>query len=508
MDSRPPLLKTANLSKSYPGVQALSQVDLELRSGEVHAIVGENGAGKSTLGRILCGLDRQDAGTMMLRGHRYAPSSKADSEAAGIRMVMQELNLIRTLSVAENIFLNRMPSALGVVRRRELHRLAAKVMARVGLAGLDPATPIQNLSVGKQQMVEIASGLSQRCDLLILDEPTAALTDAEIGLLFDQVRRLKADGVCIVYISHRMEEICRIGDRVTVLRDGRVIATRRTDEVTLDEIIRMMVGRAVGDVHRSGGPAAGDVVLRAERLCRAKAVRDVSFELRRGEILGFAGLMGSGRSETMRLIFGADRPDSGKIYVYGASRAARIRSPRHAVRRGIALLTEDRKQHGLLLPLSVAQNVTLSSMATVSRLGWISAKREGAAAGAMVDALSIRCHSPHQAVETLSGGNQQKVVLARWLYRDCDILIFDEPTRGIDVGAKFDIYTLLMKLAEQGKAIIVVSSDMLELLAICDRIAVMSAGKLTATFARGRWSQDEIMAAALSEYAGAARKGA
>ena len=507
MDSRPPLLKTANLSKSYPGVQALSHVDLELRRGEVHAIVGENGAGKSTLGRILCGLDRQDAGTMTLRGRPYAPSGKADAEAAGIRMVMQELNLIRTLSVAENIFLNRMPSVLGVVRRRQLRRRAAKVMARVGLAGLDPTTQIGDLSVGKQQMVEIASGLSQRCDLLILDEPTAALTDAEIDLLFDQVRRLKADGVCVVYISHRMEEIRRIGDRVTVLRDGRVIATRRTDEVTLDEIIRMMVGREVGDVHRAAGPAAGEVVLRAERLCRAEAVRDVSFELRRGEILGFAGLMGSGRSETMRLIFGADRPDSGKIYVYGAARAARIRSPRHAVRRGIALLTEDRKQHGLLRPLSVAQNVTLSSMGTVSRLGWISARREGAAAGAMVDALSIRCHSPHQAVETLSGGNQQKVVLARWLYRDCDILIFDEPTRGIDVGAKFDIYTLLMKLTGQGKAIIVVSSDMLELLAICDRIAVMSAGKLTATFARGRWSQDKIMAAALSEYAGAAGKG-
>jgi ribose transport system ATP-binding protein len=341
----------------------------------------------------------------------------------------------------------------------------------------------------------------------VLDEPTASLTDAETELLFEQMRGLCAQGVGIVYISHRMEEIRRIGDRVTVLRDGRVIATRRTDEVTLDEIIRMMVGRAVGRVHRSGGPATGEVVLRAERLCRGKAVRDVSFELRRGEILGFAGLMGSGRSETMRLIFGADRPDSGKIYLYGAGRAVRIRSPRHAVRRGIALLTEDRKQQGLLLPLSVAQNVTLPSLATVSRLGWISARREGAAAGAMVDALSIRCHSPHQPVETLSGGNQQKVVLARWLYRDCNILIFDEPTRGIDVGAKFDIYTLLMKLAGQGKAIIVVSSDMLELLAICDRIAVMSAGKLTATFVRGRWTQDKIMAAALSEYAGAAGKG-
>jgi len=502
------LLTIANLSKSYPGVQALSHVDLELREGEIHALVGENGAGKSTLAKILSGLDRPDTGAMTLRGRPYAPARRADAEDAGIRMVMQELNLIPTLNVAENIFLNRMPRRLGLIRRRRLHRAAAAVMARVGLAGVDPTTPIGDLTVGKQQMVEIAAGLAQRCDLLILDEPTAALTDAEIDLLFQQVRRLKAEGVSIVYISHRMEEIRRIGDRVTVLRDGQVIGTRPTGEVTLDEIIHMMVGREVGEVHRTAGPAAGDVALRVEGLRRGEAVRDVSFELRRGEILGFAGLMGSGRSETMRLIFGADRPDAGKIYLYGNARPARIRSPRAAVRRGIALLTEDRKQQGLLLPLSVGRNVTLSSMGSVSSLGCISSRRESAAAGAMVDALSIRCHSPHQPVQTLSGGNQQKVVLARWLYRDCDILIFDEPTRGIDVGAKFDIYTLLMGLAEQGKAIVVVSSDMLELLAICDRIAVMSAGKLAATFPRGKWTQDKIMAAALSEYAGAESKGA
>ena len=506
MDSRPPLLKMTNLSKSYPGVQALSHVDLELRKGEIHALVGENGAGKSTLGLIICGLGRSDAGTMTLRSRPYAPSTRAEAEAAGIRMVMQELNLIPTLSVAENIFLNRMPSVLGVVRRRRLHEDAANIMARVGLAGLDPATPVGDLGVGTRQMVEIAAGLSRRCDLLILDEPTAALTDAEIELLFDQVRRLKGEGVCIVYISHRMEEIRRIGDRVTVLRDGRVIGTRWTDEVTLDEIIRMMVGRTIGDVHRSGRPAAGEVVLRVRGLRRAETVRDVSFELRRGEILGFAGLTGSGRSETMRSIFGADQPDSGEIYLYGSPRPVRIGSPRDAVRRGIALLTEDRKRQGLLLPLSVGQNVTLSSMGRVSRLGWIRPRRERAAAAGLIGALSIRCHSPHQPVQTLSGGNQQKVVLARWLYRDCDILIFDEPTRGIDVGTKFEIHTLLMKLAGQGKAIIVVSSDMLELLAICDRIAVMSAGKLAATFGRGRWTLDKIMAAALSEHAGAKSK--
>ena len=508
MDSDPPLLKIANISKSYPGVQALSDVDLDLRRGEVHALVGENGAGKSTLAKVLCGLDRPDTGAMALHGRAYRPARRTDAEAAGIRIVMQELNLIPTLSVAENIFFNRMPHTLGVVRRGQLHREAVAIMAQVGLAGVAPTTPIGDLTVGKRQMVEIAAGLAQWCDLLILDEPTAALTDAETELLFEQVRRLKAEGVCVVYISHRMEEIRRIGDRVTVLRDGRVIDTRATDEVTLDEIIHMMVGREVGEVHWTAGPAAGEVALRVEHLRRGKAVRDVSFALRRGEILGFAGLMGSGRSETMRLIFGADRPDAGEIYLYGAARPVRIRSPRDAVRRGIALLTEDRKQQGLLLPLPVAQNVTLSSMGSVSSLGCISPRSETAAAEAMVDALSIRCHSPGQLVETLSGGNQQKVVLARWLYRNCDILIFDEPTRGIDVGAKFDIYTLLMGLADQGKAILVVSSDMLELLAICDRIAVMSAGKLAATFARGEWTQDEIMAAALSEYAGAESKGA
>jgi len=504
----PVLLTIANISKSYPGVRALSDVDLELRAGEVHALVGENGAGKSTLAKILCGIDHADTGAMTLRERPYRPARRVDAEAAGIRMVMQELNLIPTLNVAENIFLTRMPRKAGVVRRRRLHREAAAIMAEVGLAGVRATTTVADLTVGKRQMVEIAAGLAQRCDLLILDEPTAALTDAEIDLLFEQVRRLRAEGVCVIYISHRMEEIQRIGDRVTVLRDGQVIGTRATADVTLDEIIHMMVGREVGEVHRTADAATGDVALRAEGLCRDEMVRDVSFELRRGEILGFAGLMGSGRSETMRLIFGADRPDAGSVYLYGSSRPARIRSPRDAVRQGIALLTEDRKQQGLLLPLPIVQNVTLSSMDGVSRFGCISSRSENVAAGAMVDALSIRCHSPRQLVETLSGGNQQKVVLARWLYRDCDILIFDEPTRGIDVGAKFDIYTLLMKLAGQGKAILVVSSDMLELLAICDRIAVMSAGKLAATFARDEWTQDKIMAAALSEYAGAESKGA
>jgi ribose transport system ATP-binding protein len=508
VDSRSPLLRIADLSKAYPGVQALRGVGLDVRAGEVHALVGENGAGKSTLGRIICGLDRPDAGAMTLRGRAYAPARRADAEAAGVRMVMQELNLIPTLSIAENIFLNRLPRTAGVVRRGRLRKDAAKIMAQVGLGGLRPDTPVGDLGVGRQQMVEIAAGLSQRCEVLILDEPTAALTDAETDLLFDRIRRLRDDGVCVVYISHRMEEIRRIGDRVTVLRDGEVIGTRPTGAVSLGQIIRMMVGRAVGEVHRTGRPAQGAVVLRAVGLSRGRAVRDVSFDLRRGEILGFAGLMGSGRTETMRLIFGADRADAGRIHLYGRRRPSRIRSPRDAVRRGIALLTEDRKQQGLLLPMSVGENVTLSDLARVSRLGCVLPAAQRAAADEQIAALSIRCRSAQQTVETLSGGNQQKVVLARWLFRDCGVLIFDEPTRGIDVGAKFEIYRLLMALAGRGKGIIVVSSDLLELLAICDRIAVMSSGRLAAVFRRGEWTQDKIMAAALSAHTAAAASGA
>ncbi len=496
------VFRACDIDKSFPGVQALWAVDFDLRAGEVHALVGENGAGKSTLMSIIAGVQKPDSGQMCLYEQQYEPNGRADAEAHGIRMVMQELHLISNLSVAENIFIEKLPNRFGIIDYDKLNGAAREIMKQVGLGDIDPDVPVRLLGVGQQQMVEIAAGLSRRCRILVLDEPTASLTDREIELLFTQIRKLKAEGVGIIYISHRIEEVIRIADRVTVLRDGKVISTNPTSELSVSDIIRMMVGRDLEHEQLRHGSKVGQVALRVVGLTRGRKVRDVSFEVRRGEILGVAGLMGSGRTETMRAVFGADRPDSGEIYLYGASKPVRIRSPRDAVRNGIALLTEDRKEQGLLSALAVRVNISLTRLRDVSRFGWMDISKERAVAGKYIDALSVRCSSVEQAVGELSGGNQQKVVIAKWLYRDCDVLIFDEPTRGIDVGTKFEIYHMLAELAEKGKAVIVVSSDTKELMAVCDRIMVMSAGRVAATFDRGEWSQEKIMAAAFSEYVG------
>jgi len=498
MAASPSVLSLRGIGKSYAG-PVLSEVDLDLRAGEVHALVGENGAGKSTLCRIIAGLARADDGSMTLRGQDYLPRNKGDAEHRGIRMVLQELHLIGTLTVAENLFLNRLPHRGGWIDYSRLHRDAAELLARVGLDAIDPAVPAGQLGIGHQQMIEIAAGISLRCEVLILDEPTAALTDQEIENLFRLIAEIKAAGTSILYISHRMEEIRQISDRISVLRDGRLVKTRETADFPLDEIVRLMVGRDVGETLRVSPDSTGETALKVEGLRAGTAVRGVSFEARRGEILGFAGLMGSGRTETMRAIFGADLREAGEIWLFG--KPASIRSPREAVRRGMALLTENRKEQGLLLPLTVRANITLSRLGVVSKaLGWIKRGREAAEASAWADKLSVRCTSIEQPASELSGGNQQKIIMARWLFRDCDILIFDEPTRGIDVGAKFEIYQLLSRLADQGKAVIMVSSDLRELMGLCDRIAVMSAGRIAGIYRRGEWTQDKIMNSALSGY--------
>jgi len=494
------ILVTTGIAKTYPGVQALRGVDFELHAGEVHALVGENGAGKSTLTRIIAGVETADTGQMLLAGQTYQPASRIDAEAHGVRMVMQELNLVGTLTVAENIFIERLPSRLGFINYRRLHDAAYEAMAKVGLTDIDPATPVKSLGVGRQQMVEIAAGLSRRCRILALDEPTASLTDSEVELLFAQIRRLRAEGVGIIYISHRIEEVLRIADRVTVLRDGKVVGTLATDAIGPEAVIRMMVGRDLGRECLAPAGGRGSVALRVVGLTRGERVRDVSFEAYRGEILGVAGLMGSGRTETMRALFGADPPEAGEVYLYGRDEPARIRRPQDAVRQGIALLTEDRKEQGLFLSLPVRANISITRLKALSRLGWIDAARERQVARDYAESMGIRCWSVEQTVGQLSGGNQQKVVIAKWLYRDCDILIFDEPTRGIDVGAKFEIYRMLADLATRGKAILFISSDLKELMAICNRILVMSAGRVAGTFARDDWSEERIMAAAFSEY--------
>jgi ribose transport system ATP-binding protein len=500
-DSAEPILQARSISKSYPAVRALADVDFDLRAGEVHALVGENGAGKSTLARIIAGVTEQDAGEMKLNGRPYIAESRSDAEKHGVRMVMQELNLIGSLSVAENIYIEKLPSRFGLVDYGKLNEAASRIMEQVGLDDVDPGTPVRLLAVGQQQMVEIAAGLSRQCRILALDEPTASLTDKEIELLFYQIKRLKAERVGVIYISHRIEEVIKIADRVTVLRDGRLISSRPTSELAADDIIRMMVGRDLEQARLRRGGRAGPVALRVEGLNLRDKVRDVSFEVRRGEILGVAGLMGSGRTETMRAIFGADRAESGRVYLSGEAKPARIDSPRDAVRSGIALLTEDRKEQGLLLPLSIRRNISLVRLNDLSRFGWMEEAKERSVAERHAEALSIRCSSTGQKAGQLSGGNQQKVVIAKWLYRDCDVLIFDEPTKGIDVGAKFEVYAMLGKLADEGKAIIFVSSELKELMAVCDRIIVFSAGTVAGSFTRDSWSREKIMAAALSEYA-------
>lgn len=494
------LLEIRGLGKTY-ATPVLDGIDVDLHAGEVHALVGENGAGKSTFSRILAGHTQPDRGSLRLGGEPYAPRNKADGEAGGVHMVMQELNLIGTLSIAENIFLDHLPHRGGWIDFTRLHREAREVLARIGMEDLDPRQPVEQLGVGQQQMVEIAASLWRRCRVLILDEPTAALTQPEVERLFEQVRKLRAEGVAILYISHRLEEIRQLADRIGVLRDGRLVATRPAAEVSLDEIVRLMVGRELGAETFPGGRPRGPLALEVRHLRRGDAVRDVSFSAYRGEILGFAGLMGSGRTETMRLIFGADPLEGGSVHLHGSETPADLSSPRDAVRQGLALLTEDRKAQGLFLSLGIRENLTINALDRLSgALGWLSRGPERGVAAEWIEKLKIRCQSGDQGIAQLSGGNQQKVIVGRWLYRDCDILIFDEPTRGVDVGARFEIYRLLGELAAQGKAILVVSSDLNELLSICDRIAVMSAGRLAATFARGEWTQDKIMTAALSGY--------
>lgn len=491
--------QACRMSKSFPGVKALSDVDLTLKRGEVHALVGENGAGKSTLVKIIAGIQPPDSGQMAINGTNFTPSGRKDAESSGVRIVMQELNLINNLTVAENIFLEKLPSTFGFVNYSKLNAAVKELTQQVGLS-VDPNTQISQLGVGQQQMVEIAAGLSQNCDILILDEPTASLTATETELLFAQIERLKTRGVSIIYISHHLDEIMRISDSVTILRDGKLVSTNATSDQRVGEIVKKMVGRDIEHSTVRQETIPGELALRVEGLTRGNKVRNVSFRLHQSEILGIAGLMGSGRTETIRLIFGADKTDSGNIYLYNSNTPANIKSPAQAVKNGIALITEDRKEQGLLLPLSISRNISIIKLYQLSSFGLVSSPREKQMAADFIDKLSVKTSSTEQVVANLSGGNQQKIVIAKWLSKDCSIIIFDEPTRGIDVGAKFEIYQMLDSLAKQGKAIIVVSSDLKELMAISDRIAVMSDGKMTAEFSSNEWTEEKIAAAAFSEY--------
>ncbi|MGM3275887.1 sugar ABC transporter ATP-binding protein [Ralstonia sp. 24A2] len=502
-EPRLPLLRASAISKHY-AAPVLREIDLDVHAGEVLALTGENGAGKSTLSKILCGLETATSGSMTLVGTVYAPASRSAAEALGVRMVLQELSMVPTLTVAENLFLGQLPRRLGFVDRPTLRRQAEQALARVGL-DLDPWTPVSTLGIGHRQMIEIARALASACRMLILDEPTAMLSAHESATLFARIDALRREGVAILYISHRLDELARIADRIVVLRDGKLITDAPAATVTQDALIQAMVGRDVtasakGErTARAPWPGDGSPALRVTDLTRTPAVRDVSFAVAPGEIFGIAGLVGAGRTELLRLIFGADRADAGTIEVGSPLKTVRIHSPGDAVRQGISLLTEDRKDEGLMLGLPIATNIALGNMPGVTKRGWLQPARERALAERHIGALRIRCAGPEQPVGELSGGNQQKVAIARWLERDTPVLLFDEPTRGVDVGAKFDIYALLDALAARGKALIVVSSDLRELMQLCDRIGVMRAGRLTHIFQRGGWSQDALLAAAFGE---------
>ncbi len=495
------LLQTSGLTKRYGSVTVLSDVSLKVRAGEIHALLGANGAGKSTLCQIISGLVSSSGGTMQIDGARYCPSNKQDAEAVGIEIVQQELNLIGTLTVAENLFLTRLPSRVGVLRSSELHSEARRVLDRFGLPDVRTFAPVESLGVGQQQMVEIATALARECRLLILDEPTAALSKQESQQLFAHLRGLRDHGVGIIYISHRLDEVSAIADRVTVLKDGKFIATRDTDSITTDDMVNLMSGDETATVtatHKSY--RRDEIALSVRRLVNSR-VRHVSFDVRRGERLGITGLVGSGRTELLRAIFGADAVASGEIHLPGFSRHRRFSHPHDAVAAGLAMVTEDRKQNGLLLTQSITTNTTMSSLQSrFSRSGLLLQQRERDATMQKVAELKIRCESIDQSVGTLSGGNQQKVAVAKWLTRDADVFLFDEPTRGIDVAARQRIYRLLESLASDGKACVIVSSDLEELLETCDAIAVMCEGRLVQTFQRNQFSREKILQASFSEY--------
>jgi ribose transport system ATP-binding protein len=487
-----PLLRVIGASKSFPGVKALDDVQFDLRHGEVHALVGENGAGKSTLMKLLSGIDQPDAGEFFLDGTQYTPSSPRHAQELGISVIHQELNLMPDLTVAQNIFIGREPRAGGIfLSDRTLNRRTRELIARLGLP-LDPTDLVADLTVARQQMVEIAKALSFNARVLVMDEPTAALNEAEVNTLFGLIRQFVTPATGVVYISHRMHELSQISDRITVLRDGRYVGTLGTASSSIPQVISLMVGREIKGEQRPRSHHLGDSVLSITGLRTKALLRDVSFDVRAGEILGFAGLMGAGRTEVARAVVGADRKDGGTVVVHG--REVSIRNPAEAAKVGIGYLSEDRKRYGTLLGRSVRDNIVLASMSSFTNgLGFLQERKMRRTAGDYVAKLRIRTPSVAQLVKNLSGGNQQKTVVAKWLVRDCDILIFDEPTRGIDVGAKDEIYQLLDELAAEGKAIIMISSELPEVLRMSHRIVVMCQGRITAILDNAEATQENIM---------------
>lgn len=495
----PVLLQMAGISKSFPGVQALQNVDFSVNAGECVALVGENGAGKSTLMKILSGVYAQDEGSIAINGQPVVPRNPHHAQQLGVSIIYQEFNLFPNMSIEENIFIGREPNRTGFVDRSQMREAAIGFLNQVGV-DLDPRAMVRDLSVAQQQMVEIAKALSYNARIVIMDEPTSALTDIEVRALFKIIRSLKEQGLGIVFVSHRLEEVFEICDRITVLRDGRNAGELLTAASTPDQVVRMMVGREMTDLYQKGASTATDrVVLEVRNLSRrgtqqddAKVVLDgVSLDVRAGEIVGLAGLVGSGRTEVARAIFGADPFDSGEIYLDGER--IYVKSPADAIRRGIALAPEDRKLQALVLALAIRENIALPNLGRLSKLGFVRRREERNLANQYIEALSVRTPSMEQKVINLSGGNQQKVVLAKWLALNPNVLIVDEPTRGIDIGAKAEVHSLLSRLAEQGVAVLMISSELPEILGMSDRIYVMREGKMTGVIDRADATEERVM---------------
>ncbi len=490
----PILLQVSGLRKAFPGVQAIAHGSLQLKAGEIHALVGENGAGKSTLIKILTGVHTPDEGTIAVDGVKRHFASPIDAHRAGIVAIYQEFTLVPSLSITANLFLGREQTRWGAIQSGSESLKANEILKRIGLT-LHPDTRVSSLSVSEQQLVEIARALLVDARILVMDEPTAALTPREVKNLFVILRQLTAQGIGILFISHRLDEVLEIADRITVMRDGVTVSTNDAAGMSRRTLIELMVGRSLDDEFPRGAATPGAIRLQVTSLSSGK-VKDISFTARAGEIIGFAGLMGAGRTEMARLIFGADKATSGEVLLDG--KELQIESPRDAIRAGICLLTEDRKGQGLVLCATARENFSISSVARWSRASILDLKTEVDRFEAHRQSLAIKVSSPHQRAESLSGGNQQKLLVARWLEVDSQVIIFDEPTRGIDVGAKFEMYLLIRKLAAEGKVILLISSELPEILGMCDRIVVMKAGSISGEITDvSSATQEQIMALAV-----------
>ncbi|MCL1895260.1 MAG: sugar ABC transporter ATP-binding protein [Clostridiales bacterium] len=489
------LLRFENISKAFPGVQALSEVSIDVKKGTIHALLGENGAGKSTLTKIISGIYRADSGEMTLEGQLVEPGNPREAQALGISVVHQELNLVDTLTVAENIFLGKLHKRGAFTDWNTVFAEAGKLIDDLGVS-LAPQDVIKDLTIAQQQVVEICKAMTYNAKLFILDEPTATLTVNEIEKLFDIMRRIQRGGGTIIYISHRLEEVFEVCDELTVLRDGKSIGTKVVAETNKAELIRMMVGRELHEEYPYVETPIGETVLEIKGLVREGKTEKADFYLRKGEILGFSGLVGSGRTELMRAILGIDRYSEGEVLLHG--KKVRYRLFSEAIKDRFGFITEDRKRQGLVLGMSVERNITLASLKSVSRFGFITFRKEAEVAKEYIGKLRVMTPSEKVDVKQLSGGNQQKVVLAKWLFVNSDIIIVDEPTRGIDVGAKVEIYKLLNDLTAEGKSVIMISSDMPELIGMCDRIYVMHEGRIKGELDRGVFSSERILQTAFS----------